>query len=126
VKLRNRGCYGSIESRIVAPRRFWRELFCGKRGIGTKKEKSGKKERNGRDLWKLTPLMEIRPERGFPQRLEKSLAKNARLFHSFPRPDGAIISTFSIFTRGRRPNQTQPEKKKGPDPKHQKGTFLSW
>jgi hypothetical protein len=35
-----------------------------------KKEKSSKKERNG-GLWKLTPLMEIRPERGFPQRLGK-------------------------------------------------------
>ena len=39
-------------------------------------------------LWKLTPLMEIRKERGFPQRLEKDLAKNARLFHSSHRPDG--------------------------------------
>jgi hypothetical protein len=32
--------------------------------------------------------MEIRKERGFPQRLEKDLAKNARLFHSSHRPDG--------------------------------------
>ena len=40
--------------------------------------------------WKLTPLMEIRKERGFPQRLEKSLANDARLFHSSHRPgDGA-------------------------------------
>jgi hypothetical protein len=35
-------------------------------------------------LWKLTPLMEIRKERGFPPRLEKSLAHSARLFHQFP------------------------------------------
>jgi hypothetical protein len=28
--------------------------------------------------------MEIRKERGFPQQLEKSLAKDARLFHKFP------------------------------------------
>ena len=32
--------------------------------------------------------MEIRKERGFPQRLEKSLANDARLFHSSHRPDG--------------------------------------
>jgi hypothetical protein len=32
--------------------------------------------------------MEIRKERGFPQWLEKSLANDARLFHSSHRPDG--------------------------------------
>jgi hypothetical protein len=32
--------------------------------------------------------MEIRKERGFPQRLEKSLANDARLFHGSHRPGG--------------------------------------
>jgi len=60
-------------------------FFCGKLGRGTKKEKSSKKERT-KGLWKLTLLMEIRKERGFPQQLEKSLAKDARPFHSSHRP----------------------------------------
>src|SRR5262249_52088797 len=44
------------------------KFFCGKRGTGVKKEKRGQKQEG---LWKLTPLMEIRPEHGFPQRLGK-------------------------------------------------------
>jgi hypothetical protein len=51
-----------------------------------------KEKRARKGLWKLTPLMEIRKERGFPQRLEKSLANDARLFHSSHRPDGGINS----------------------------------
>jgi len=52
-----------------------------------KKEKRSKKETQ-EGLWKLTLLMEIRKERGFPQQLENSLAKkNARLFHSSHRPN---------------------------------------
>jgi hypothetical protein len=35
--------------------------------------------------------MEIRSPRGFPQRLEKSLAQYARLFHSFHRLDGDLF-----------------------------------
>jgi hypothetical protein len=46
------------------------KFFYRKLGTGTKKEKRGRKERNG-GLWKLTPLMEIRSPRGFPQRLGK-------------------------------------------------------
>jgi hypothetical protein len=61
------------------------KLFCGKRREGGKKEKRSKKEKNG-GLWKLTPPMEIRKQCGFPPRLEKSLAKSARLFHSSDRP----------------------------------------
>jgi hypothetical protein len=53
-------------------------------GTGTKREETGKKKKRKEDLWKLTPLMEIRKERGFPQRLEKSLANHARLFSQFP------------------------------------------
>ena len=48
-------------------------FFCGNRGAGGKKEKRSKKERNG-GLWELAPLMEIRRERGFPQRLGKHKA----------------------------------------------------
>jgi hypothetical protein len=63
------------------------KFLCGKPRGSTKKEKRGKKERSEEGLWKLTPLMEIRRERGFPPRLEKSLANNARLFHSSHKPD---------------------------------------
>src|SRR5271165_3582035 len=66
-------------------------FLCGKRERGTKKEKSSKKERK-EGLWKLTLLMGIRKERGFPQQLEKSLAKDARLFHSSHRPNNKDLS----------------------------------
>jgi hypothetical protein len=55
------------------------KFLCGKLGRGTKKEKSSKKERK-EGLWKLTLLMGIRKERGFPQQLEKSLAKTLGFF----------------------------------------------
>jgi len=41
------GCCRPTVLGIVVPRRSWRDIFCGKLGIGTKKEKSSKKERNG-------------------------------------------------------------------------------
>ncbi len=65
--------------------------------MGTKKEKRSKKERNEEGLWKLTPLMEIRKERGFPQRLE------ALRLHSSHRPDGETINMQhgSFFKRQR-------------------------
>jgi len=68
----------------VVPRRSWRKIFLW----GTPRKKKGAEKKENQALWKLTPLMEIRKERGFPQRLEKDLAKNARLFHSSHRPDG--------------------------------------
>src|SRR5487761_1023358 len=37
-----RGCCGSTELGIVVPRALWREIFCRKRGTGTKKEKREK------------------------------------------------------------------------------------
>jgi len=77
---------------IVVPGRSWREISLWKLERGTKKEKSSKKERK-EGLWKLTLLMEIRKERGFPQQLEKSLAKDARLFHSSHRPSNKDLST---------------------------------
>jgi hypothetical protein len=91
----------------AAGRPSWRSSFlgdpgtnflCGKLERGTKKEKSSKKERK-EGLWKLTLLMEIRKERGFPQPLEKSLAKDARLFHSSHRPNNKDLST--IYCRQR-------------------------
>ncbi len=58
-------------------------FFCGKVERGTKKEKSSKKERK-EGPWKLTLLKEIRKDRGFPQQLEKSLAKRRSAFSQFP------------------------------------------
>jgi hypothetical protein len=80
-------------------------FFCGKRERGTKKEKSSKKERT-EGLWKLTLLMGIRKERGFPQQLEKSLAKDARLFHSSHRPNNKDLSIMYCRQRStlRRPD----------------------
>jgi hypothetical protein len=74
------------------------EFLCEKLERGTKKEKSSKKERT-EGLWKLTLLMEIRKERGFPQQLEKSLAKDARFFHSSHRPNNKDLPT--IYCRQR-------------------------
>jgi hypothetical protein len=88
---KNRGCYGSSELAIAVPGRSWHDISLGKRERGTKKEKSSKKERK-EGLWKLTLLMGIRKERGFPQQLEKSLAKDARLFHSSHRPNNKDLS----------------------------------
>lgn len=70
------------------------KFLCEKLERSTKKEKSSKKERK-EGLWKLALLMEIRKERGFPQQLEKSLARNARLFHSSHRPNNKDLSTMN-------------------------------
>ncbi len=72
------------------------KFFCGKLGIGTKKEKRSKKERNG-GLWKLTPLMGIRSPRGFPQRL----GKHKTLSTVPTRPDGGSITGSAPFERQR-------------------------
>lgn len=56
-------------------------FFQGKEGTGINREATGKKEGG---LWKLTPLMEIRKERGFPQRL----GKHKTLSTVPTRPDG--------------------------------------
>ena len=77
-------------------------FLCGKRERGTKKEKSSKKERK-EGLWKLTLLMEIRKERGFPQQLEKSLAKDARLFHSSHRPNNKDLFTMIYCRHDQKP-----------------------
>jgi hypothetical protein len=55
------------------------KFLCGKLQQGRKKEKSSKKERK-EGLWKLTLLMEIRKERGFPQQLEKASQKTLDFF----------------------------------------------
>src|SRR5271167_392037 len=74
------------------------KFLCGKLERGTKKEKSSKKERK-EGLWKLTLLMEIRKERGFPQQLEKSLTKDARPFHSSHRPNNKDLSIINCRQR---------------------------
>jgi hypothetical protein len=53
-------------------------------GRAQRKKKDQKERKEG--LWKLTPLMEIRKERGFPQRLE------ALRLPSSHRPDGGTIT----------------------------------
>src|SRR5215469_16101694 len=92
-------------------RPVWRSSFlgdpgatflCGTLGRGTKKEKSSKKERT-EGLWKLTLLMEIRKGRGFPQPLEKSLAKDARLFHSSHRPNNKDLFTIIYCRHDQKP-----------------------
>src|SRR5437879_4042374 len=50
--------------------------------------------------------MEGRPHRGVPQRLEKSLTNNARLFHRSHSPDGGITSNFFDIHPGGGPNQS--------------------
>ena len=57
-------------------------------GQAQRKKKGAKKKENG-GLWKLTPLMEIRSQRGFPQRLGKHKALS-----TVPtRPDGGSYRT---------------------------------
>src|SRR5215470_3060312 len=53
---------------------------CGKR---PERKKEQKRKKNP-GLWKLTPLMEIRKERGFPQRLEKRPRQERSAFSQFP------------------------------------------
>jgi hypothetical protein len=57
------------------------------RGWGQRKKKGAKKKENG-GLWKLTPLMEIRSQRGFPQRLGKH--KTLSTVPTRPGGDGSI------------------------------------
>jgi hypothetical protein len=67
-------------------------------GQAQRKKKGAKKKENG-GLWKLTPLMEIRSQRGFPQRLGKH-----KTLSTVPTrlDDGGSITGFN-FSRGSRP-----------------------
>jgi hypothetical protein len=65
------------------------------RGWAQRKKKGAKKKEDG-GLWKLPPLMEIRKERGFPQRLGKH--KTLSTVPTRPGGDGSI-KRFS-FSRG--------------------------
>ncbi|MGA7622124.1 MAG: hypothetical protein WCA91_00970 [Candidatus Acidiferrales bacterium] len=60
------------------------------------RKKKGAKKKEAEALWKLTPLMEIRSERGFPQRL----GKHKTLSTVPTRPDGGGSITGFIFLRG--------------------------
>jgi hypothetical protein len=78
--------------------------FLWKTGGAAQRKKKGQKERKKQTpggLWKLTPLMEIRQERGFPQRLEKA---KQTLLGFFTVPTGPTAGFFpnsiSKFTRG--------------------------
>jgi hypothetical protein len=68
------------------------------RGWAQRKKKGPKKKENG-GLWKLPPLMEIRKERGFPQRLGKH--KTLSTVPTRPGGDGSIKG-FN-FSRGSGP-----------------------
>jgi hypothetical protein len=90
----------------VGNRRSWailaRHFSVENWGQAQRKKKGAKKKENG-GLWKLTPLMEIRSQRGFPQRL----GKHKTLSTVPTRPDGG--STDLIHQQG------------GAKSKHQKG-----
>jgi hypothetical protein len=62
------------------------------------RKKNGAKKKETEGLWKLTPLMEIRSQRGFPQRL----GKHKTLSTVPTRPDGGSITGFN-FSRGSDP-----------------------
>ena len=81
----------------VGDRRSWailvRYFSVENRGQAQRKKK-GAKKKEAEALWKLTPLMEIRSERGFPQRL----GKHKTLSTVPTRPDGG--STDLIHQQG--------------------------
>jgi hypothetical protein len=77
---------------------------------GSRKNGDGLRKKKKDGLWKLTPLMEIRPERGFPPRLGKHKA----LPTVSTRPYGDCLSL-------RRMGYSKP---RGSGTK--KGTFLIW
>jgi hypothetical protein len=66
-------------------------------GQAQRKKKGAKKKENG-GLWKLTPPMEIRSQRGFPQRL----GKHKTLSTVPTRPGGGSSRAFN-FSRGSGP-----------------------
>jgi hypothetical protein len=70
-----------------------------------RKKKGAKKKENG-GLWKLTPLMEIRKERGFPQ----WLGKHKALSTVPTRPDGGSIEGLDSPAGGAKSND-----RKGPN-----------
>jgi hypothetical protein len=89
----NGGCCRSTGLGIVVPRCSWRDIFLWKTGDRHKERKKEQKKKETEGLWKLTPLMEIRSQRGFPQRL----GKHKTLSTVPTRPDGGSITG---FTRG--------------------------
>ena len=64
-------------------------------GQAQRKKKGAKKKENG-GLWKLTPLTEIRSQRGFPQRL----GKHKTLSTVPTRPDGGSKDLIQIHQQG--------------------------
>jgi hypothetical protein len=72
---------------MVVPRRSWRDIFLGKTGDRHKERKKEQKRKKTEALWKLTPLMEIRSQRGFPQRL----GKLTKRFPQFPQGPTVVL-----------------------------------
>ncbi len=101
----------------VGDRRSWailvRYFSVENRGQAQRKKK-GAKKKEAEALWKLTPLMEIRSERGFPQRL----GKHKTLSTVPTRPDGG--STDLIHQQGGAKSNDQ----KGPN--QVDGSTRSW
>jgi hypothetical protein len=62
------------------------------------RKKKGAKKKETAALWKLTPLMEIRTQRGFPPRL----GKHKTLSTVPPRLDGGSITQLN-YSRGSGP-----------------------
>jgi hypothetical protein len=80
---------------IVVPGRIVARHFSAENESEARRKKKVAKKKE-KSLWKLTLLMEIRKERGFPQQLENSLAKDARLFHSSHRPNNKDLSILTL------------------------------
>jgi len=83
------GCTGRPNELASFPGHPGATFLCGKPWGSTKKEKEAKKKPRG--LWKLTPLMEIRRERGFPPRLEKASQTTLGFFTVPTSPTTAAI-----------------------------------
>jgi hypothetical protein len=73
--------------------------------VGQEERKKQQKRKN-RGPVETDTAVGIRKERGFPQELEKSLAKDARLFHSSHRPNNKDLSIMYCRQRStlRRPD----------------------
>jgi hypothetical protein len=69
-------------------------FLCGKLREARRKKKVAKKKEQ-RPV-ETDAAVGIRKERGFPQQLEKSLAKEARLFHSSHRPNNKDLFTIGL------------------------------
>jgi len=66
-----------------------------------------RKKQNRRRLWKLTPLMEIRKERGFPPRLEKATPTTLGFFTVPTSPTTALHPPYLMKSNNHLPAHGQ-------------------